>query len=92
MRNEDKLTPDLIFRDPYFLNFLGLADTYSEQDLELAILRELENFILELGAGFAFVARQKRMGHRPQRLLPRPTILPPHLTPPYSRGIKNGVV
>jgi predicted nuclease of restriction endonuclease-like (RecB) superfamily len=61
LRAEDKLTPDLVFHDPYFLNFLGLADTYSEEDLELAILRELENFILELGAGFAFVARQKRM-------------------------------
>jgi predicted nuclease of restriction endonuclease-like (RecB) superfamily len=54
LREEDKLTPDLVFHDPYFLNFLGLADSYSEEDLELAILRELENFILELGAGFAF--------------------------------------
>jgi predicted nuclease of restriction endonuclease-like (RecB) superfamily len=61
LRDEDKLTPDLVFRDPYFLDFLGLADTYGEEDLELAILRELESFILELGAGFAFVARQKRM-------------------------------
>jgi hypothetical protein len=51
----------MVFRDPYFLDFLGLADTYSETDLELAILRELEKFILELGAGFAFLARQKRM-------------------------------
>jgi YhcG PDDEXK nuclease domain len=50
-----------VFRDPYFLNFLGLADTYSEHDLEVAILRELERFLLELGAGFTFVARQKRM-------------------------------
>src|SRR5262249_32193167 len=61
LREEDKLTPDLVFRDPYFLNFLGLADTYGEEDLEQAILRELETFLLELGAGFAFVARQKRM-------------------------------
>jgi predicted nuclease of restriction endonuclease-like (RecB) superfamily len=61
LRTEDKLTPDLVFRDPYLLNFLGLADTYSEKDLEVAILRELESFILELGGGFAFVARQKRM-------------------------------
>ena len=43
------------------MNFLGLADVYSEQDLEQASLRELESFILELGGGFAFVARQKRM-------------------------------
>jgi len=61
LREEDRLTPDLVFRDPYFLDFLGLKDTYSEKDLEAAILRELEGFILEFGTGFAFVARQKRM-------------------------------
>lgn len=61
LREEDKLTPDLVFRDPYILDFLGLKDTYSEKDLEAAILRELESFILELGVGFAFVARQKRI-------------------------------
>jgi len=61
LREEDKLTPDLVFRDPYILDFLGLKDTYSEKDLEKAILREMESFILELGVGFTFVARQKRM-------------------------------
>ena len=61
LREEDKLTPDLVFRDPYFLDFLGLKDTYSEKDLEAAILRELETFILELGVWFTFVARQKRI-------------------------------
>jgi predicted nuclease of restriction endonuclease-like (RecB) superfamily len=61
LREEDKLTPDLVFRDPYFLNFLGLADTYSEKDLETAILHELQQFLLELGSDFAFVARQKRI-------------------------------
>jgi len=61
LREEDKLTPDLVFRDPYFLDFLGLRDTYGEKDLEAAILRDLENFILELGVGFSFVARQKRI-------------------------------
>jgi predicted nuclease of restriction endonuclease-like (RecB) superfamily len=60
-REQDKITPDLIFRDPYFLNFLGLRDTFSEKDLEEAILRELESFILEIGIGFSFVARQKRI-------------------------------
>lgn len=49
------------FKDPYFLDFLGLQNTYLEKDLEAAILRELETFILELGRGFAFVERQKRM-------------------------------
>lgn len=61
LREEDQLTPDLVFRDPYFLDFLGLADTYCEKDLETAILRELQQFILELGAGFAFIDRQKRI-------------------------------
>lgn len=61
LRAEDKLTPDLVFRDPYILDFLGLKDTYAEKDVEAAILREVEAFILELGAGFCFVTRQKRM-------------------------------
>jgi hypothetical protein len=61
LRDEDKLTPDLVFRDPYILDFLGLKDTYAEKDLEAAILREIEAFLLELGVGFCFVARQQRM-------------------------------
>jgi predicted nuclease of restriction endonuclease-like (RecB) superfamily len=61
LREDDLLTPDLVFRDPYFLDFLGLADTYAEKDVETAILRELQQFILELGAGFAFIDRQKRI-------------------------------
>lgn len=61
LRDEDRLTPDLVFRDHYVLDFLGLKDMYAEKDLEASILHELEKFILELGAGFAFVARQKRM-------------------------------
>ena len=61
LRESDKLTPDLVFRDPYFLDFLGLKNTYSEKDVESAVLREMEAFILELGGGFAFVARQKRI-------------------------------
>ncbi|PIP37178.1 MAG: cytoplasmic protein, partial [Desulfobacterales bacterium CG23_combo_of_CG06-09_8_20_14_all_51_8] len=60
LRDEDKLTPDLVFRDPYFLDFLGLTGAFQEKDLEAAILREMEAFILELGVGFSFVARQKR--------------------------------
>jgi predicted nuclease of restriction endonuclease-like (RecB) superfamily len=50
-----------IFKDPYFLDFLELRDGYLENDLEAAILKELELFILELGSGFTFVERQKRM-------------------------------
>lgn len=61
LREGGQVTPDLVFRDPYMLDFLGLPDGYSERDLESAILREMERFLLELGAGFTFVARQKRI-------------------------------
>lgn len=61
LKTEQKLSPELVFRDPYFLDFLGLADTYSEKDLETSILAELQNFIIEMGSDFAFMARQKRI-------------------------------
>lgn len=61
LREADRLTPDLVFHDPYILDFLGLTGDYSEKDLEAAILREIEKFLLELGTDFSFVARQKRM-------------------------------
>ncbi|NGX27400.1 MAG: hypothetical protein K940chlam6_01336, partial [Chlamydiae bacterium] len=61
LRKEDLLTPDLVFRDPYVLEFLNLNDRYLEKDLEDAIMRELEQFLLELGTGFSFLARQKRI-------------------------------
>lgn len=61
LRSDDQLTPALVFKDPYVLDFLGLKDRYLEKDLEDAILREIENFLLELGDGFAFLARQKRI-------------------------------
>jgi predicted nuclease of restriction endonuclease-like (RecB) superfamily len=55
------VAPALLLKDPYVLDFLGLQDRYLEKDLEDAILRELEAFLLELGAGFSFVARQRRI-------------------------------
>ena len=61
LREKGAVTPALVFRDPYMLDFLELADTYSEKDLESAILREIERFLLELGDGFTFVERQKRI-------------------------------
>lgn len=61
LNKENKMTTDLFFRDPYILDFLDLKDTYSEKDLEKAITRELERFILEMGNDFAFLARQKRI-------------------------------
>lgn len=61
LKESDLVTPNLVFKDPYFLEFLGLQDHYLEKDLEDAILREMEKFLMELGAGFAFLARQKRI-------------------------------
>jgi predicted nuclease of restriction endonuclease-like (RecB) superfamily len=61
LRAGGQMTPELVFRDPYMLDFLGLPHDYSERDLEDAILREMERFLLELGVGFTFVARQKRI-------------------------------
>lgn len=61
LKESGQITPDLVFRDPYFLNFLGLKDTYSEKDIETAIIVELQRFISELGSDFAFLSRQKRI-------------------------------
>lgn len=61
LRKEDQLTPDMVFQDPYLLGFLGLQDNFAEKDLESAIIREMELFLLELGCHFSFVARQKRI-------------------------------
>lgn len=61
LRDEKKMSLDMFYRDPYMLDFLGLKDTYSEKDLENAILAELEKFILEMGSDFAFLARQKHI-------------------------------
>lgn len=60
-RPEDRLTPEEEIKSPYVLEFLGLKDEYSESDLEEALIRHLEAFLLELGGDFTFVARQKRL-------------------------------
>ena len=57
----DALTPDQEIKDPFVLEFLGLKDEYSESDLEEALIRQLETFLLELGSDFAFVGRQRRL-------------------------------
>lgn len=61
LQGAERMSPSLVMRDPYILDFLGLRDTWQEADLEAAIIREMESFLLELGAGFSFVARQKRI-------------------------------
>jgi predicted nuclease of restriction endonuclease-like (RecB) superfamily len=61
LKNEQQLNPDLVFRDPYVLDFLGLSDCYSEKNLETSIVAELQRFIIEMGSDFAFMARQKRI-------------------------------
>jgi predicted nuclease of restriction endonuclease-like (RecB) superfamily len=61
LRDDNVLSPDLVFKSPYFLEFTGLTGMYSERTLEDSLLAHLEQFIVELGNGFTFVARQKRM-------------------------------
>ena len=61
LRDENVVTPDLVFKSPYFLEFTGLKGMYSEKSLEDCLIAHLEQFIIELGNGFSFVARQKRM-------------------------------
>lgn len=61
LRKRGDVTPAMLLKDPYILDFLGLTDRFLERDLEDAILRELETFLLEMGSGFSFVARQKRI-------------------------------
>ena len=61
LREENVLSPDLVFKSPYFLEFTGLKGMYSEKSLEDSLVAHLEQFIIELGNGFCFVARQKRM-------------------------------
>lgn len=61
LRDDNKMSPDLVFKSPYFLEFTGLKGMYSEHSLEDSLVANLEQFILELGYGFTFVERQKRM-------------------------------
>ena len=61
LRDDNVMSPDLVFKSPYFLEFTGLKGMYSERNLEDSLLAHLEQFIIELGNGFSFVARQKRM-------------------------------
>ena len=61
LRETGEVSEELVFRDPYFLDYLGLRDSYSERDLEMAIIAELQQFITELGNDFAFLDRQKRI-------------------------------
>src|SRR5207302_4500356 len=59
LRSRGDVSPSMLLKDPYILDFLGLSDRFLERDLEDAILCELETFLLEMGSGFSFVARQK---------------------------------
>ena len=61
LRDDNVMSPDLVFKSPYFLEFTGLKGFYSEKSLEDCLVAHLEQFIIELGSGFSFVARQKRM-------------------------------
>ena len=61
LREHREVSPDLVFKSPYFLEFTGLKGVYSEKSLEDCLVAQLEQFIMELGSGFSFVERQKRM-------------------------------
>lgn len=61
MRDAQRMSPAPVMRDPYILDFLGLRDTWQKGDLEAAIIREMELFLLELGTGLSFVVRHKRI-------------------------------
>lgn len=61
LRSTNTLTADLVFKSPYFLDFTGLKGMYSEKSLEDSLITSIEQFIMELGVGFSFVERQKRM-------------------------------
>lgn len=61
LRDNNEMTPDMVFKNTYVLDFLNLPHQYSEKELEDALITNLEQFILELGNGFAFVERQKRI-------------------------------
>jgi len=61
LRDDNVMSPDLVFKSPYFLEFTGLKGFYSEKTLEDCLVAHLEQFLIELGNGFSFVARQKRM-------------------------------
>ena len=61
LRKEQKMSPDLAFRDPYFLDFLGLHGAYSEKELEKAMVADMKQSLIELGGDMAFVAEQKRV-------------------------------
>ena len=60
-RNEDRVLPEEEIKDPFVLEFLDLKDEYSESDLEEALIRHLETFLLELGGNFCFMGRQRRL-------------------------------
>lgn len=61
VKSKHQLVPDMVFRSSYFLDMLGLPDSFSEKDLETAILNQIEDFLKELGSDFCFIGRQKRI-------------------------------
>lgn len=96
LRDDNKLSPDLVFKSPYFLEFAGLKGMYSEKDLEDSLVAHLEQFILELGNGFCFIERQKRMIIDGEDFLSRPVVLSSQTAPacgnrPETRSLQGTV-
>ena len=82
-RPDDPSTPEEELKDPFVLEFLELKDQYSESELEEALIRHMESFLLELGNDFAFVGRQKRLRVDDEVVSDRPGLLPSGLACPY---------
>jgi len=92
LKSKGTVTPDLVFRDPYFLSFLGLKASYSEKDIESAILNQLQEFIVEMGNDFAFLARQKKNINRWRRFQDRPAFLSSGIEEACSNRFKIGKI
>ena len=75
LRDEDRWTPELVLRDPYLLDFLGLSEGYSERDLEAALLREMETISVGVGRRFCVCGAPETHDYRRQRFHSRLAVL-----------------
>ena len=86
LRDAQRMSPALVMRDPYILDFLGLRDTWQEGDLEAAIIREMESF---LGRGLFFPCPAEAPPDRRRGLPPRPAVQQPQAAAAGGSGIED---